>query len=55
MLLKCSKLIVFDQMRKSEKAFSFHYVKSVCILSCFGLHFLAFGLDMERYQVSLRI
>ena len=30
-------------------------MKSVRILSCSGLHFLAFGLNTERYGVSLRI
>ena len=32
-----------------------HCVKSVCIRSYSGLHFPAFGLDTERYGVSLRI
>ena len=33
----------------------FRCVKSVPIRSYYGLHFLAFGLDTERYGVSLRI
>ena len=32
-----------------------HYVKSARIRSHSGPHFPAFGLNMERYQVSLRI
>ena len=32
-----------------------HCVKSVHILSYSGLHFPAFGLNMERYSVSLHI
>ena len=31
------------------------YVKSVCIWSFPGLYFPAFGLNMEKYGVSLRI
>ena len=33
----------------------FHYVKSVRIRSNSGLYFPAFGLNTERYPVSLRI
>ena len=33
----------------------FHCVKIVCIRSCFGPHFSAFELNMERYGLSLRI
>ena len=33
----------------------FHCVKSVLIPSYSGLHFLTFGLNTERYSVSLRI
>ena len=32
-----------------------HCVKSVRIWSCYGPHFPAFGLNTERYSVSLRI
>ena len=32
-----------------------HCVKSVCISGFYGPYFLAFGLNMERYSVSLRI
>ena len=35
--------------------FQFHCVKSVHIRSYFGPHFLAFGLNTERYFVSLHI
>ena len=34
---------------------SFHCVKSVCIHSYSGPHFPAFGVNMERYEVFLRI
>ena len=36
------------------KHFASHCVKSVCIRSYSGTHFPAFGLNMERYSVSLR-
>ena len=42
------KFITFFQMHK-------HCVKSVCIRSYFGPHFPAFGLNTERYFVSLSI
>ena len=32
-----------------------HCMKSVRIRSCSGPHFPVFGLNMERYEVSLRI
>ena len=32
-----------------------HCVKSVCVRSHFGPHFPTFGLNTERYGVSLRI
>ena len=35
--------------------FNLHCVKSVCIRSYSGPHFPAFGLNTERYGVSLRI
>ena len=35
--------------------FDSHYVKSVSIRSYSGPHFPAFGLNTERYRVSLRI
>ena len=33
----------------------YHWIKSFCIWSYSGQHFPAFGLNMERYFVSLRI
>ena len=35
--------------------FNWHFVKGVGIRSFSGPHFLAFGLNMEKYFVSLRI
>ena len=40
---------------KNENGSTTHYVKSICIRSFFGPHFPAFGLNTERYGVSLRI
>ena len=37
------------------KMYSCHCVKSVCIRSYSGPHFPAFGLNTERYRVSLRM
>ena len=39
----------------SRQPHKIHCVKSVCIRSCSGPHFLAFGLNPERYGLSLHI
>ena len=38
-----------------ENIFEYHCVKSVRIRCCSGPHFSTFGLNTERYRVSLRI
>ena len=38
-----------------ETSFNLHYVKSVCIRSYSGPYFPTFGLNTERYRVSLHI
>ena len=40
---------------KTPKTLDCHYVKSVHILSYSGPHFPAFGLNTDRYYVSIRI
>ena len=40
---------------KNDNGNTTHYVKRICIRSFFGPHFPAFGLNGERYGVSLRI
>ena len=42
-------------MKKGKNFTAFHCVKSVRIWSYSGPHFPAFGLNMVRYIVSLRI
>ena len=42
-------------MAESILGHNWHCVKSVRIRSYFGLHFLAFGMNTERYGVSLHI
>ena len=39
----------------SRQPHKIHCVKSVCIRSCSGPHFPAFGLNSERYGLSLHI
>ena len=44
-----------EQSKLSKLVKCNHCVKSVPIRSYSGLHFPTFGLNMERYSVSLRI
>ena len=46
-------MIIFFVFRYQE--LSIHYVKSVRIHSYSGPYFPAFGLNMDRYRLSLRI
>ena len=39
----------------SEDNFRMHCVKTICIWSYSGPHFSTFGLNTERYRLSLRI
>ena len=61
MFLCCKNLVLENlvaELKKSEYPAIFvdyHYVKSVRIRSYSDPHFPAFGLNTERYYVSLRI
>ena len=47
--------IYLDLCSSTKNAEILHCLKSVCIQSCSGLHFPIFGLNTERYSVSLHI
>ena len=48
-------MYIRDSIINILKSCRVHYVKSVRIRSFFGLYFPAFGLNTDRYGVSLRI
>ena len=51
--LKCSQHLFLTALIYFEHSFLTHSVKSVRIQSYSGPHFPAFGLNTERYSVSL--
>ena len=45
----------YSAKSQGKLIYTIHCAKSVCILSFSGPYFSAFGLNTERYRVSLRI